>query len=192
MIYQFKIQIKDITKPPVWRRILVPTDFTFLQFHDTIQTAFGWFNCHLFEFTDNLYEGSVRIIIPSKEDWDLFFGEPLDASQSRLSDVFTEAVQKYFYIYDFGDNWVHVITLEKVLEEDIKEPVCLAGKGACPPEDCRGVWGYEEMKAVFRERPNSKAASEYRSWLGMEKREIWDACEFNIDEVNRKLKLRID
>lgn len=32
MTYQFKIQIKGITKPPVWRRVLVPDIYTFCGF----------------------------------------------------------------------------------------------------------------------------------------------------------------
>ncbi|MDR1202145.1 MAG: plasmid pRiA4b ORF-3 family protein [Tannerellaceae bacterium] len=45
MVFQFKIQIKDIAKPPVWRRITIPADFTFLRFHYVIQKAFGWEDC---------------------------------------------------------------------------------------------------------------------------------------------------
>lgn len=41
MEYQFKIQLKGITKPPVWRKIIIPANFTFLKFHQAIQIAFG-------------------------------------------------------------------------------------------------------------------------------------------------------
>jgi len=52
------------------------------------------------------------------------------------------------YTYDFGDNWEHDIVLEKVMEPDAGDgrPVLLAGKGARPPEDCGGPWGYAELK----------------------------------------------
>lgn len=42
MTYQFKIQIKGVSKPPIWRRILIPAGFTFDNFHQTIQIIFGW------------------------------------------------------------------------------------------------------------------------------------------------------
>lgn len=61
MTYQFKIQIKGITKPPVWRRVLVPDTYTFLQFHQVIQYAFNWDDYHLFDFTDKMYDMNVRI-----------------------------------------------------------------------------------------------------------------------------------
>jgi hypothetical protein len=52
------------------------------------------------------------------------------------------------YTYDFGDNWEHDIVLEKVMEPDANDgrPMLLTGKGACPPEDCGGPWGYAELK----------------------------------------------
>ncbi len=52
MEYLFKIKIKGITKPPVWRKVSVPENFTFLQFHQVIQTVFGWYDYHLFEFRE--------------------------------------------------------------------------------------------------------------------------------------------
>lgn len=42
MALTFKIQIRGIKKPPVWRRISIPESFTFYDLHRTIQTAFGW------------------------------------------------------------------------------------------------------------------------------------------------------
>ena len=58
MVYLFKIKLKGITKPPVWRKVSVPENFTFLQFHQVIQTIFGWCGYHLFEFKDKEYPSS--------------------------------------------------------------------------------------------------------------------------------------
>lgn len=188
MVYQFKIQIRGISKPPVWRKVAVPANFTFEQFHNVIQTAFGWADYHLFEFEDKEFQSSIRIAIPSEYDFD-FDIETQDASTIKLSSIFSDNVRKFFYVYDFGDHWVHEITLESVSYQKRKGAGCLSGKGTCPPEDCGGVSGYEDMKTVFRTIPDSEEADGYRDWLGLDKDEIWDAGDFNIDEVNDNLKL---
>ena len=36
LTYQFKIKLRGISKPPVWRRVLVPANFTFSGFHAVI------------------------------------------------------------------------------------------------------------------------------------------------------------
>jgi len=187
MVFQFKIQIKGITKPPVWRKIAVPADFTFLRFHEVIQEAFGWENDHLFEFEDKEYESSIRISIPSEDDFD-FGVKAQDASKVKLSKIFSSDSPKFLYVYDFGDSWVHEITLEAITDDNQKRAVCLSGKGACPPEDCGGIYGYEEMKKVFQTMPKSEQADQYREWLDLDEDEVWDADSFNIDEVNTYLK----
>jgi hypothetical protein len=55
------------------------------------------------------------------------------------------------YAYDFGDCWEHDILVEEVsaAEPDALYPICLTGKGACPPEDCGGVWGYGHLREVL-------------------------------------------
>lgn len=187
MTYYFKIQIKGITRPPVWRKIAIPANFTFLKFHRVIQVAFGWDDYHLFEFEDREYESNIRIAIPSEDDFD-FGVETLNASKVKLSRVFGGDFHKFLYIYDLGDSWVHEITLESVSNDVQKEVVCLSGKGACPPEDCGGIYGYEEMKRVFQTTPQDDEADSYREWLGLGKDEIWDAGRFSVDEVNARLK----
>ncbi|MBP1612698.1 MAG: plasmid pRiA4b family protein [Bacteroidetes bacterium] len=187
MIFQFKIQIKGITKPPVWRKIAVPADFTFLRFHEVIQEAFGWENDHLFEFEDKEYESSIRISIPSEDDFD-FGVKTQHASKIKLSKIFSSNSPKLLYVYDFGDSWVHEIILEAITDDNQKRAVCLSGKGACPPEDCGGIYGYEEMQKVFQTMPKSEQADKYREWLDLEEDEVWDADSFNIDEVNTYLK----
>lgn len=41
-VLQFKIQLEFVKKPPVWRRIQVPYEYTFFQFHLAIQCCMGW------------------------------------------------------------------------------------------------------------------------------------------------------
>lgn len=187
MTFQFKIQIKGLTKPFVWRKIVVPASFTFLEFHEVIQAAFGWENYHLFEFKDKEYGGNIRISTSTEEDLfdPLFSSKVQEASKVKLSDIFTDDFYKIFYVYDFGDSWVHEITLlESTTDDQQKKAVCLSGRGACPPEDCGGIYGYEEMKHVFQTMPDSEAADGYREWLGMDDDDVWNANAFDINETN--------
>lgn len=187
MTYQFKIKIKGITKPPVWRVVTVPDYFTFLEFHEVIQIAFGWEDDHLFEFREKEYQGDLCISLPNDFDFDSS-GESLDASKTKLHSVFNDSFQKLLYVYDFGDDWVHEILLEKTIDDNQKVAICLSGKGACPPEDCGGVYRYEHIKKIFQTKPKSEEANQYRDWLDLNEDEVWDADLFDIDEVNDCLK----
>ncbi|MDR2950953.1 MAG: plasmid pRiA4b ORF-3 family protein [Prevotella sp.] len=190
MVFQFKIQIKGITKPPVWRKVSVPGNFTFLRFHDVIQAVFGWDDYHLFEFRDKEWQSNIRIAVPVEDDFfdPDFFADTKDSSKIKLSDIFKDQFRKLLYVYDFGDNWLHEITLESISDDKQKTAVCLSGKGACPPEDCGGIYGYGDMKEAFATRPESEEADEYREWLGMDEGEMWNAEAFDIAEVNMCLK----
>ena len=185
MTFQFKVQIKNITKPTVWRRVTVPAHFNFFDFHLVIQVAMGWFNEHMFQFSPKGYGSSPQIKLDFEDDLDDLFSnkEILDAEKTKLSDIFIEEKQEYTYIYDFGDDWLHNITLEKVLKEKTMYPRILAGKGQCPPEDCGGPWGYEHMKEVLLD-PKNPEYKQYAKWLGLKKGEKWDAAQFNIEEIN--------
>lgn len=47
--YRLKITIKG-SKPPVWRRIIIPDDYTFAQLHEAIRILFGWRRMDAYEF----------------------------------------------------------------------------------------------------------------------------------------------
>lgn len=145
LTYQFKIKLRGITNPPVWRRVLVPANFTFSGFHAVIQEAFGWWNEHLYCFGDKPYSQSLYIAEENKEDW---YRPDYDARKFTLGELFGDGgiIKKLCYVYDFGDDWIHDITLEDIIEELHPHASCTAGKGACPEEDCGGPWGYEDMK----------------------------------------------
>jgi hypothetical protein len=184
MTFQFRIQLKDVSKPPVWRQIQVPATFTFDQFHAVIQQCFGWDNFHLYQFSPQGHGSYPVIAIPSKEDWEK---PDMNAMKARLKKVFKYEKETFSYIYDFGDDWYHKITLEKILPGEIESAVCLAGKGACPPEDCGGPWGYENLK-IIQANPKQEGNKERKEWLGLNKDEDWDVNSFDLEMANRLLK----
>ncbi len=183
MTFQFKIQLKNITKPPVWRRVLVPAQFSFQKLHLVIQEAFGWENYHLFQFSPNGF-GSEPVIRDPYED-----GEPfMNAARTKIEKIFKQEGETFTYIYDFGDGWEHKITLEKITVDDKKFADCLAGKGTCPPEDCGGPWGYANLVEILKDPKNPEYA-EMKEWLGLEDDEEWDADGFDLEDVSAMVRL---
>lgn len=112
MLFQFKIQIKGITKSPVLRRVLVPLNFIDERFHDVVQAVFQWADCHLFLFSPKGF-GSKLVISISADEWEVDH----DACKIKLQDIFNAEGQTYTYVCDFGDSWKHKITLEAILPE---------------------------------------------------------------------------
>jgi hypothetical protein len=191
MTFQFKIQLKDINDPTVWRRVLVPADFTFMQFHTVIQVSFGWLDSHMFQFSPKGWGSSPQIQMPDDED-DSFspFGkkvDSLDCEDVILSDIFTIEKQKYSYIYDFGDDWNHQIILEKILDEKVLHPICIKASGACPPEDCGGPWAYVNIKNALTDKKHPEH-KDMKEWLGLSPRERFDAEEYDLEFINEELR----
>jgi hypothetical protein len=182
MAFQFKIQLRNITYPAVWRRVLVPERFSFLQMHSLIQTSFGWENYHLFQFSPKGYGSHPLIGIPDDE----MAADTLDAKKIKLSEVLTTPKQKFTYIYDFGDDWFHDLTLEKITEDKMLRADCLAGKGACPPEDCGGPYGYENVKMIMND-PRDPEYKEMKEWLGLTKTQKWHAEAFDLEAIRKKV-----
>lgn len=181
--FQFKIELDGVSDPKVWRRLTLPSNATFLHFHYIIQFAFGWEDDHLFSFSEKRF-GSPEITELQEFDDD---NEKLDAGELMLSDIFKKENQKFIYVYDFGDSWEHIITLEKILHETAVYPVCLAGEGKCPPEDCGGAHAYKELKKILADKKHPEH-KDYKEWLGLGKGKTWDATEFNIKKTNEELK----
>lgn len=182
--FQFKIQLKNIKKPPVWRRVLVPSYYNFMHLHKVIQVAFGWEDYHLFQFSEKGY-GSENVITRVSDEVDAGFEVQEDAEAMLLSDVFNKEQQTYIYIYDFGDSWEHLITLEKIVPEVSTSAKLMDGKGACPPEDCGGPGGYEQLKIILADKSHPEHR-EYKEWLGMEEDGHWDPNELDIKEIQQE------
>jgi hypothetical protein len=174
--YQLKISIDHI-KPAIWRRVIIESDMKLPDLHKVIQTVMGWYNSHLhaFRIDDTVY---------SEPDEDAL-SEYVDYRKVRLNAVITNEKEKFNYDYDFGDGWEHTIVLEKIIPKDknIKYPICIDGKRNCPPEDCGGPGGYEDLMEIINDPANDRY-EEMTEWLGGG----YDPEEFNIDFVNESLR----
>ena len=142
-ILQFKITLNE-SSPRVWRRILVPADYTFFDLHCAIQDAMGWAGGHLHAFYVSQQKGRewITIEFPNPERDDSFgFEKARDERKERIADYFGTMVKQCKYSYDFGDSWDHTIVFERAISAGYgaKYPQCVAGAAACPPEDCGGV-----------------------------------------------------
>ncbi len=49
-IYQLKVTLKG-SKPPIWRRILVPSDMRLGKLHQILQVVMGWTDSHLHQLS---------------------------------------------------------------------------------------------------------------------------------------------
>lgn len=179
---QIKITLRG-SKPPIWRRFVVPATIPLDILHHVIQVVMGWGNSHLHEFEI----GGEEYTEHEREGIDLEAGG-YDEREFRLYSVISGAKAKFTYLYDFGDSWDHTLLIEKLLtaESEPKPFVCVAGKGACPPEDCGGIWGYYNLLEVLG-NPKHTDYAETKEWMGDE----FDPNAFDLDAVNRSLaKLR--
>lgn len=179
-VLRVKVKLVGVSRPPVWRRLLVPASFRLDRFHDILQAAMGWENYHMHVFSN----GSAEFGLPHPE---LGFR---DERTLRLDQVVKDAGDRLRYTYDFGDDWQHDVVVEEVLvaDPDGFYPVCVAGKGACPPEDCGGRWGYEQLREVLAD-PAHEEHEEMLDWLGLEAATEFDPARLDLDEVNEELAL---
>jgi hypothetical protein len=129
-VVQIKVKLMGVSKPPVWRRLQLDADTTLDRLHETILVAFGWAGYHLHVFQS----GDEQFGVPEPE-----LGL-VDERRVSIGQLIGDVGDRLLYTYDLGDNWEHEIVVEELLDDDLKvqDPVLVAAKGACPPEDCGG------------------------------------------------------
>ena len=194
-VFVFKVTLNDYA-PRVWRRIIVPSDYTFFDLHCAIQNAMGWADAHLHAFRidtrsqtktkrNKLRQSDIiSIKFPNRKMDDFEDSETRDERVEHIADWFGVRMSQCVYDYDFGDNWTHTVLFEKEIhgEEGAIYPQCVAGKGACPPEDCGGVWGYRELQDILKKAGRAEH-TEMLEWLGLESAEEFDPVHFDPKEV---------
>ena len=176
--YILKIDLQEVTDPPVSRTLSVPPTTTFHKLHYAIQIAFGWHNAHLYHFqvinlpalktpnasTRHRYV-PPRVLLQLDGpglDNDFCFDDDervpsKDVKETRLCDVLEPAKyrNKFIeYLYDFGDSWEHSVTLIGRAEEGASSNAVsvLSGEGGSVAEDCGGVDGWENLKESLKRK----------------------------------------
>ncbi|MFG2386585.1 IS1096 element passenger TnpR family protein [Streptomyces avermitilis] len=185
---QLKIVLHG-TRPPLWRRLVLPSDTSLGTLHDAIQVAFGWHGGHLHLFTDEFgrgYGDAARLT-----DIDLGFGRGVgDEDTTALGDVLAEEGARLRYVYDFGDDWEHGITLEKTLPRPVgaeRTVRCVGGRRAdAPAEDIGGVSGLAEVLG-FLDTPDGTWDGPYGELVAELRAAGYDPAAFDRDAITARL-----
>ena len=159
-VYRLRVELKD-TQRPIWRLIVVPEGITLHELHIVLQEVMGWTNTHLYQFTSR----GATFAVPDEEDVD--FGRFVhDSRVVLLGDLCLGRRSTLEYVYDFGDGWKHIITVEEAEPADMRQPIpaCLDGQRACPPEDVGGTGGYGDMLQALAD-PDHEEHESYKQWL---------------------------
>ncbi|WP_336045713.1 plasmid pRiA4b ORF-3 family protein [Solibacillus ferritrahens] len=184
-LYQLNIQL-DLEGHPIWRRVLVPSSFSFRHLHNIIQTVFDWQNYHLHEFTVKRTNNKpLKIVMdddPETLEFTAFDNEEIVQERFvSLRDVFSKH-SDVLYQYDFGDSWTHIITLEKKVQAHSLQVVFLEGNGERPPEDVGGEYGFNEYLRILGDATDPEH-EDMKIWAASQKERI-----FTVEQTNQRLK----
>lgn len=194
-----RIQLRGIKKPPLWREVEVPADFNFLQLSKIIQILMGWDGGHLWLFEESPYGRGFSIGM-SKNTRPEFEVDDCtnEADETPLTAIFKKEGDKICYVYDFGDEWFHDITLKKIIDSPSSYPVCVKWKSDNPAEDCGGIDSYEELRDIYAHAGELSKAQ----WNDVLDNGWWDTrrefmdymknLAFDLDEVNDVMKKNLN
>jgi len=121
-IYFIKVALRGVS-PMVWRRLRIPGNTSLAMLHDLIQLVYGWddFNLHSFHIYSKDYGinyiGAVMY--------------PDNAHKKYIDDFCFDVGDKFTYTYNFFENYVHDIRIEKIETGPFvkNQLLCLSGSG---------------------------------------------------------------
>jgi hypothetical protein len=151
-IVRLKVVLDDV-QPKVERWVVVPRNIRLDRLHQVLQAAIGWTDSHLWEIRFVRAGVGWGPIDPLDEDG------PIDARKTTLQQALALTGAKSFtYLYDFGDGWTHTVKLDRFETlPAVLDPIFLASaRGACPPEDCGGPWGYTDLLEAYDDPAHEK------------------------------------
>ncbi|RZC41464.1 PRiA4 ORF3 domain containing protein, partial [Asbolus verrucosus] len=169
VVLQLKISLKYVY-PAIWRRILICSDDTFHDLHCHIQEVMmGWLDRHRHQFNTK----SNELVVPTDpyDDDDAFYNFITAADfkeyETKVSKFLSKVGDSVVYLYDFNSKWQHTVVVEKILSKktNLRYPICLAGRRACPPEGCGGVTGYHHLLEVWGNPQHEEYQDLINNWL---------------------------
>lgn len=144
-IYRLKIVLKRMGSEKIGKKVSrtfeIGERYTLYDLHLEIQDAFAWDNDHMFSFylgnklfdRPNEYSGS-----PLGEHFVPSMGEPSkSAAKTQLRDLDLEEKKKFFYLFDYGDELVHQVLVERIRDKKENEkgfPVVVDKFGEAPDQ----------------------------------------------------------
>ncbi len=160
-VVRIRIELEG-TDPLVWRSVDVPLSSTLMALHDIIQVTMRWQDAHMFEFIvgDQVYGEPY----PRDSAWDR---KVFQAKSIRLKSLVERGVDRFLYLYDFGDNWRHHIILDGVRQGDADTdyPAFVGGARRAPPEDVGGTSGFEALLEAVTD-PRHEDHDRMLEWCG--------------------------
>ncbi len=172
------------TDPKIYRRIDVPLAFNLWSVHRVIQAAFGWDGDHLWAF-------SLGKKDQARLGLDFHFGWGPDEEETetlQLKTLVEWGVKRFHYMYDFGDSWDHIVTIQRVLDADseVEYPHLVAGARSDAIEDIGGIWGFYRFMEAAQDRDHPDR-DHFEEWLGEEFIQAFDHEHFDKELVQERL-----
>ena len=145
-VFVFKVALKG--RKSIWRRIAVRGNQTLDDLHEAIFDAFDRYDEHLYSFyfpkpgakMSRRYgmRDGIEYASPEMLEADGPFSDPdvPNASKTKINGLTLKPKQVFYYLFDYGDEWWHEITVEAVdaPQEKGKYPRVLNTRGASPPQ----------------------------------------------------------
>ena len=171
----------------IWREIKVPSNLTLTALGEVLQDAMGWMHEHLYQFR----KGDVYFVDREQMEDSFGFGRFSfrDMAQCTVDDMLTEKGKRVVFEYDFGDSWEHDLWYKGEREYNPGEKPSITfvkGQGACPPEDCGGIWGYEDLLEIKKKKKRTREERERMEWALMD--DDFDPDFFDDEEVDELMQ----
>ncbi len=206
-VQEYHIRIKlNGTSVKIWRELKVPSNMSMELLAYVLIEAMGWDNEHHHEFychrgREIVYYKSGRMLKKEDDFFMPFDSYSYNSDKTPLSKVLGEKGKRIKFEYDFGDSWIHDVWTKGIRDyEPDEEPrvTLLKGQGQCPPEDCGGVWGYEELLELVKKKRKTQDDKERLEWYFIDDK-TYDPDEFdleghagNIEGLMNKVKAEIE
>lgn len=123
--YQLKIMIKN-SKPPVWRRCIVPSSITFAQLETILNVVMGWKNDK-----ESGFEFYYRKLVLSKNKSEESKMEYKNSNEEMIN-CYMEEDEWFTYTYNLKQPCQHRVEIEEIIEDEAPEAKVIKFKGNCP------------------------------------------------------------
>ncbi len=182
-LYLLKVALSDAKG--TWRRIEILSHQSLDQLHEAIFTAFDRFEPHLYSFyltnpgnkSRGRFSQAPEYTSPYAIESDDFFGTKklYDAAKTKISELQLKPKSKFEYLFDFGDEWLHEVVVEKILDlyPDTDYPRITVKNGESPSQylDHENYEEYESgsVELTKERQKNRQILLEFANYLAAKK-----------------------